>query len=362
MNREDLNDLKNTIVSLCSVMSVSGYETRYADALHKMIAPFFDESRTDAVGNHLFIRRCGRENAPLVMIDTHYDEIGMLVTDVTEGGFLKFTSVGGLSPSVLQGADVVIYGKKVIRGVISSTPPHLKTGSDESLSDPEELLIDTGYDKDTVAELCPIGTPVGFSLCYGELKNDRLVGKSFDNKACAAVAICAIAATPREKMAADVALCLSCYEETSALGGIAPAVYDLRPDYAMVVDVNLARVPDTPKRETVPLGEGVSLSVSAATDRRLTAMTQALCREREIPHCMIAAPSSTGTNAATVQLIGKGVPVVDVGLPLASMHTYNEVISLADAESLLRLIGEFISSDTIAAAFAESDVIEKEEA
>ncbi len=359
MNRKDL---KNTIVSLCSIMSVSGFETHYADALHGMIAPFFDESRTDAVGNHLFIRRCGKKNAPLLMIDTHYDEIGMLVTDVTEGGFLKFTSVGGLSPSVLQGADVVIYGKKVIRGVITSTPPHLRTGTDESLSDPEELLIDTGYDKETLLEICPVGTPIGFSPCYGELLNDRIMGKSFDNKACAAVAISAIAATPKEKLCADVALCLSCYEETSALGGIAPAVYDLSPNYAMVVDVNLARVPDTPKRETVPLGEGISLSVSAATDRRLTAMTETLCRERSIPYCMIAAPTSTGTNAATVQLVGKGVPVVDVGLPLASMHTYNEVISLADAEALSRLITEFISSETIASAFAELDVIEKEEA
>ena len=138
MNR---NDLKQTIVSLCSIMSVSGYESHYAAALRGAIAPLFDESRTDAVGNHLFIRRCGKENAPLLMIDAHYDEIGMLVTDIEEGGFLKFTSVGGLSPSVLQGADVVIYGKKVIRGVITSTPPHLRVGGDESLSDPEELPL-----------------------------------------------------------------------------------------------------------------------------------------------------------------------------------------------------------------------------
>ena len=359
MNREEL---KNTIVSLCSLMTVSGYESRYADALHSTLAPFFDESRTDAVGNHLFIRRCGREGAPLAMIDAHYDEIGMLVTDVCEGGFLKFTSVGGLSPSVLQGADVVVYGgEKAIRGVITSTPPHLRAGGDEELSDPEELMIDTGYSKKTLEKICPIGTPIGFSPVYGSLENDRIMGKSFDNKACAAAAILAVIETPREELTADVALCLSCYEETSALGGIAPAVYDLLPNYAMVTDVNLARVPDTPKRETVPLGEGVSLSVSAATDRRLTYMTEELCKNAEIPHCMIAAPSSTGTNAATVQLIGKGVPVVDVGLPLASMHTYNEVISLSDAEALLRLIREFICSEAIAKAFAETDVIEKEE-
>ncbi len=358
MNRENL---KQAIVSLCSIMSVSGFETHHTDTLTEAIAPYFDEHRTDAVGNHLFIRRCGKEGAPLLMIDTHYDEIGMLVTDLCEGGFLKFTSVGGLSPSVLQGADVVIYGEKTLRGVITSTPPHLRAAGDDKLSDPEELLIDTGLGKALLSELCPVGTPVGFAPLYGELLGDRLMGKSFDNKACAATAILAIAETPKERLAADVALCLSCYEETSALGGIAPAVYDLSPNYALVADVNLAGVPDTPKRETVPLGEGISISVSAATDRRLTRMTELLCRDAEIPHCMIAAPTSTGTNAATVQLVGKGVPVVDVGLPLASMHTYNEVISLADCESLGRLISEFICSEALANAFRETDMVEKEE-
>ena len=358
MNREYL---KNTIISLCSVMSVSGYETHHADTLYRTVAPYFDESRTDAVGNHLFIRRCGRKGAPLCMIDAHYDEIGMLVSDVCEGGFLRFTSVGGLSPSVLQAADVVIYGKRTLRGVITSTPPHLRSGKEDKLSDPEDLLIDTGIDKKTLASLCPVGTPIGFAPVYSELLNGRIVGKSFDNKACAAAALCAIIDTPREELAADVALCLSAYEETSALGGIAPAVYDLSPNYAMVTDVNLARVPDTPKRETVPLGKGISISASAATDRRLTGMTEGLCRDREIPHCVIAAPASTGTNAATVQLIGKGVPVVDVGLPLASMHTYNEVISLEDCESLCRLVRAFITDGGLAEAFSETDIIEKAE-
>ena len=165
----------------------------------------------------------------------------------------------------------------------------------------------------------------------------------------------AIAHTPTEALAADVALLLSSYEETSAKGGVAPAAYRLRPDYAMVIDVNLATVPDVPKRETVPLGKGVSLSVSAATDRRLTRMTQELCREREIAHTMIAAPSSTGTNAISLNLVRGGVGVVDVGLPLRSMHTYNEVISLTDAASLCELVRAFITSEAIAEAFGATD-------
>ena len=43
-----------------------------------------------------------------------------------------------------------------------------------------------------------------------------------------------------------------------------------------------------------------------------------------------------------------GVPVVDVGLPLASMHTYNEVIDSRDLEALTQLIKEFICSRDLA--------------
>jgi endoglucanase len=305
----------------------------------------------DGVGNHVLIKRSGKKNAPLVLVDAHFDEIGMMVTEVCEDGFLRITSIGGLSPTVLQAADVIVYGRKTVRGVIISTPPHLRSGREDELPDVGDLMIDTGYSKEEMEQIAPAGTPVGFAPVYGELLNGILAGKSFDNKACAAVALTAVSHTPREALAADVAVLLSAFEETSRIGGAGPATFGLDPDYAMVIDVNLARVPDVPKAETVPLGKGVSLSASAATDRALTKATRRLCQEKELAHCIVAAPCSTGTNAATVNLVRGGVPVVDVGLPLRSMHTYNEVISLADAETLCRLVQAFVCSEEIAERF-----------
>ncbi len=347
-------ELKRDILSLCSQMSVSGFEGRAAGVLREKYGKDFDEIVTDAVGNHILIKRCGREDAPTALIDAHFDEIGMMVTKICEGGFLKIAPIGGLSLPVMQAADVMVYGKETLRGVIISVPPHLRQGASDTLTPMEELMVDTGYSKEALEELAPEGTPVGFPPAYSELRNGQLAGKSFDNKACAAIAIHALSKLSREELAADVALMLSCYEETSNLGGAGPGSFGLAPDYAMVIDVNLAKVPDTPTYETVPLGEGVSLSISAATDRRLTRMTQTLCEDGEIPFTRIAAPSSTGTNAVTVSLVGRGIPVVDVGLPLKNMHTYNEVISMTDAVSLCRLVKEFACSRAIAEAFGET--------
>ena len=348
------NDLKDFIFSLCSVMSVSGFEKRAEAQISELTKGMFDSDYTDAVGNHILLKKCNRQGAPRVLIDAHLDEIGMIVTDICRGGFLRIANLGGIDVSIMQAADVVIYGKETLRGVIVSMPPHLK--KDDSLPAADELLIDTGLCEDKLRELVDIGTPVGFAPIYGEMLGDHLIGKSFDDKACAACAIWAVAQTPADQLAADVYVMLSATEETNRLGGASAGAFVCDPDYAMVIDVNLARVPDTKNYETVEMGGGVSISLSAATDRRLSLATAELCREKGIDFCTIAAPSSTGTNATTVNLVGLGIPTVDVGLPLACMHTYNEVISMKDVNTLVSLVREFICSDKIATQMARREV------
>ena len=350
----DKNHLKSLIFSLCSVMSVSGFEKRAEAQITELTRGMFDSDHTDAVGNRIFFKKCGKKDAPRVLIDTHLDEIGMIVTDICEGGFLRIANLGGIDVSIMQAADVVIYGKEELRGVIASTPPHLT--KDDKLPAANELLVDTGLDEKKLRELVDIGTPVGFAPIYGELLGDHIIGKSFDNKACAACALLAVAQTPAEELAADVYVMLSATEETNRLGGASAGAFVCDPDYAMVIDVNLARVPDTKDYETVEMDKGISISLSAATDRRLSLATAELCRDKGIDYCTIAAPSSTGTNATTVNLVGLGIPTVDVGLPLACMHTYNEVISMKDALSLVSLVREFICSDDIAAQMARKEV------
>lgn len=353
--------LKEEIISLCSLMTVSGYENRAADDVIKMYGGCFDEIKTDPVGNVLLVKKCGREGAPVALVDAHFDEIGMMVTDVLEGGFLRIAAVGGIDPCILQAADVCVWGKEMLRGVIISTPPHLRTPGEDKLPPTEELMVDVGlgYELEELRELVPLGTPVGFAPLYSELLGGKIAGKSFDDKACGAIAAYAVANTPQEALACDVCVMLSRYEETSRLGGVTAGVFGLKPDYAMVIDVNLASVPGVPKRETVDMDKGVSITLSAGTNRRLTRETIELCRRRELPYTLSVSPSFTGTNASSVNLVGEGVAVVDIGLPLKSMHTYNEVISLEDCETLAILVEEFVSSQRIAEIFAVKEEIIK---
>lgn len=351
--------LKEDILKLCGTMTVSGFEYRATEGIREQYGESFDVIEADRVGNHILIKRCGRENAPRILIDAHFDEVGMLVSDVLEGGFLRIVNIGGIDPCIMQAADVVVYGKSELRGVVISVPPHLRGDSDGKLPPVNQLLVDVGlgWSREELEEIAPVGTPVGYAPVYSSFGKDFMAGKSFDNKACGAIAARAIIDTPREELAGDVYLCFSAREETAHSGGVAPACFAAEPDYAMVIDVNLGAAPDTPERETVEIGKGPSIAFSAATDRALTRMTVELCKKSELAHTVCAAPTSTGTNAVAVNLVEEGIPVVDIGLPLRNMHTYNEVLCLEDCETLCSLVKEFIRSTEIADRFRKEELI-----
>ena len=338
-------ELEKLINSLSALMSVTGHEGNGRAELESLIGAGFDESFTDAVGNRFFVKRCGREGAPKILIDAHMDEIGLIVSDIKDDGFLTVAPIGGVDLRTLQAGDVVIYGKEKIFGVVGSTPPHLRRPDEgNSLKEATELLIDTGYTKEKLSELVRIGTPVGFKPVYRHLFGSRIAGKGFDDKSCAACAVIGISRVAREELAGDVYLMLSSREETGMFGGAAPGAYSIAPDYAMVIDVNLGKTPDTSKSETVAVGGGASLTLCPVTDRTMNKKLIALAKEKEIKTQVCVTGGSTGTNASAVNLAGAGIPCVDVGLPLKGMHTATEVLDLEDAESVAALVALFVST------------------
>ena len=152
-------------------------------------------------------------------------------------------------------------------------------------------------------------------------------------------------------LAGDVYLLLSVHEETDRLGGTVAGGFSVDPVYAMVIDVNLGRTPDTRKRDTVALGGGISLAHSVVCDRALTRRTAELCERENIAYQYCTAPVSTGTDTGALHLAGKGIPCVDVGLPLRAMHTYVEMIDGADAAALSALCRAFVCDGKTAEVF-----------
>lgn len=345
--------LNELIVSLCGLPTVSGTERCSTEGLQKLIGGAFDEMQVDALGNHLFIKRCGKPNAPKILIDTHLDEIGMMVNGIKEGGFLTVANVGGVDTRILPAGEVIIYGKETLYGVVAAEPSTLRsTANADKLKPITELLIETGYSKEELEELVPFGTPVGFKPVYGQLANGRIYGKAFDDKACGACAVFGIDAARREELAGDVYFLFSTFEEIGGMGARV-ASFGIRPDYALVVDVTHAATPDAKEYPLPPMNSGIGISATVICDRELTRMSMEICRAAKLPFTVEATTGSTGTNANVVHNAAEGIPTALWSLPIKSMHSAAEVLSLEDAKTLALGVREFIKSKKIAEVYGK---------
>ncbi|MEG1858292.1 MAG: M42 family peptidase, partial [Pseudoflavonifractor sp.] len=98
-------NLKYALERLCGARAPSGFEQPAAEIAAELLRPLVDEVSTDRQGNVIGIRRCGKQNAPRLLLDAHLDEIGLIVTGI-EDGFLRFRSIGGVDPRMLPDREV----------------------------------------------------------------------------------------------------------------------------------------------------------------------------------------------------------------------------------------------------------------
>ena len=131
------------------------------------------------------------------------------------------------------------------------------------------------------------------------------------------------------------------------------AAFGLSPDYCLVMDVTHATVPEVTERTLSPMDSGVCIDLAVITDRKLTRMMVDLCKEKEIPYTVQACAGSTGTNANVLGICAEGIPTVLCSLPIKSMHSAAEVLSLKDAQAVADAVTAFVTSKTIGEVYAQ---------
>lgn len=341
--------VKELIKKLGEIASISGFEDIDRDKIEALVTPYFDTLEITRTGSYLFRKAPAREGAPRVLIDAHIDGIGLMVTKICDGGFLKFSTVGGIDTRILSGADVTVYGKERVRGVITSMAPHLLS-REEAKKNPavDKLFIDTGRDVEYLEENTPIGSPVGFSYPAAELLNNRVVSAGLDNKASVAIALATMKILADEGSGAGVTLLLSGREELGGGVGAMSAVFGDEPDYAIVLDVNFGFMPKDPGsdvgayRKSAELGEGPVVSFSATTDRGMARRLLEIAEENKIPCQSVVEGSRTGTNADSLPLSGGGFPAVLFGVAIQNMHTYGETVCADDIVNAAKILALYM--------------------
>ncbi len=335
-------DIAELTIALCTAAGPAGFEEGAAEAISREIAPFVDEIKTDVMGNLIAVKRCGKENAPCLMLEAHMDEIGLIVTG-HEGGYLRFNAIGGVDPRMLPAREIKILADKPIYGVIDVMPPHALSSSDMSKAlEIDKLYIDIGMDEDSAKAAVPVGTPCVYADGAFRLGEGSICGKSLDNRSCAAIIIKTMESLAKMELGVDI-VCLFAVQEEIGLRGAVTGTFGLEPDYAIVLDVTFGKTPGVEAWKCLEMGGGPAIAAGPNTNRAFTKKIIDKALEKEIPYQIEVLPGNSGTDAWVVQTSRQGVATAIISLPLKYMHSPVETMYISDSENIIKLLGEFIA-------------------
>ncbi len=347
-------DFLAAIDTLSHISGISACEQETAAFFESEFKRYCDDVNIDRMGNVIATFRGTKCDAKTILIDSHSDEIGFLVCDYAEGGFVKLARVGGMDPGVLPATELLIHAPSgVIRGVVAAKPPHLMSEADrKKKAKLEDLYLDTLLSEEACKAQIPLGTPVGFASGAQKLLNARIAARGLDDRVAGLCLLSLAKHLAEHPPVHNVILLCSVQEEVGGVGA-QTAAFALSPDVCLCVDVSFADFPGSTGR-LLELGGGVGISYSDTLSRTLTEEVVRLAKAQEIPYQLLAEAGETGTNAHEIQVAGRGVPSTILSLPLSYMHSPSEVVDTSDLVSAVRLMDAYCRTGTF---FAEEVTI-----
>jgi putative aminopeptidase FrvX len=331
---------------LSNRFGVSGFEDDVRDWISETVRPVTDQMETDVLGN--LITRINPGQSFTLMLDAHMDEIGVMVSHVEEGGFLRFAPIGGWDPRVLPGQQVEIRSRdgRKHRGVIGALPPHIQTPDEQKQPwKAEDLFIDVGLESRETVEALGIGpgTPAALAYPFQVLKNHRIMGKALDDRVGCVVLIRCLEYFSKNRPDFTVIANFAVSEEVG-LRGAKTAGYQIQPDVALVIEGTTgADTPGTPAHKCpTRLLKGPAISVadkSIIVNPTFVHFIEQVAGALKIPwqHKL---PLSGGTDAGAIHLSRGGVLTGVISVPCRYIHSPSSVMDLRDLEHTIALVTE----------------------
>ena len=332
-------ELKNTIVSLSEAYGASGNESPAAEMALAMLKEYCPDAEI-INGNVIGTFGTEKEGLPRLVLDAHIDQIGFAVTYITDEGFIKIGNIGGIDRRLLPAQPVVVHGKRDIKGVICSVPPHLTGGSGSVLSF-DDAAIDTGMTKEELEEIVSLGDSITFDVKCRDLLGSRMTGGALDDRCGVASVLYALELLKNEKLAYNVTVVFSTQEEVGERGAKTGA-FITAPDVALAVDVSFAYANGEDEEKCGYLGKGPMIGVSPSLSREISDKLIAVSKKNDIPYQIEVMSGMTSTNADQYSVSRGGAKTCTVSIPLRNMHTPVEVIDVKDVELTGKLIAEFV--------------------
>ncbi|SHI53397.1 M42 family metallopeptidase [Wenxinia saemankumensis] len=334
---------------LCETPGVPGNEERVRDLISSEIEGLFDHVETDPMGTLICRRDAASEGAPKVMLLCHMDEIGFLVSHITDKGYLYVQPVGGFDPRNLFSRRVLVCTRDGdLKGVMNpgGKPIHISSPEDrKKVPQVTDFFVDTGLGE-AAKDKVRVGDYVVMDEPLIEM-GDKIVSKALDNRVACWLGIEAIRAMDGEAgRGAEITVAFTCQEEVG-LRGARTAAYKVRPDIGIGVDTTLAC--DTPgipdKDATTTQGKGFGLHVrdsSFIADKALVQEIEDLAVEKGIPYqrTMLAAG---GQDGAAAQQAAAGARAVGIVVGTRYIHTVTEMVDKGDLQAARDILSAYLS-------------------
>lgn len=352
-----LDETLTMLKDLTDAKGIPGNEREPREVMKKYIAPYADEVTTDRLGS-LIAKKVGRAGGPRVMVAGHLDEVGFMITQIDEKGFLRFQTVGGWWSQVMLAQRVtIVTSKGDITGVIGSKPPHIL--SPEARKKPVEIkdmFIDIGASSREEAAEWGV-KPGDMVVPYFEftvMNNEKmLLAKAWDNRIGCAIAIDVMKQLKNEKHENEV-YSIGNVQEEVGLRGAKTSTYTVKPDIGFAVDVGIAG--DTPgitdKEAMSKMGKGPQIllyDASMVSHKGLRDFVTGVADELNIPYQFDLVPGG-GTDAGSIHLAHEGVPSLAIGIATRYIHSHAAMLHRDDYENAVKLIVEVtkrLNEDTV---------------
>jgi putative aminopeptidase FrvX len=339
------NTFRDLLKELTEAAGPPGHEGPVRKVMHRWVNSAADKVTSDHLGA-LIAKKEGLADGPRIMVAGHLDEVGFMVTRITENGYLKFQPLGGWWSQVVSAQRVEVHTRdEVIVGVVGSKPPHLLSLEQRKKAVPlEELFIDVGAADREEAEAWGIrpGDVIVPHSPFTEMKNPKYwLAKAMDNRIGCAVAV-EVLRRLRDEEHPNVVYGVGTVMEEVGRRGAFTATAAIQPDIGFAIDVGIAG--DTPgvNGDQAPcrMGDGPQLVLYDAghvPHRGLVRLVEETAQAENIP-LQYEWIARGATDASHIHLHGKGVPTVTMGVAARYIHSHTSMIHQDDAEQLVNLL------------------------
>lgn len=332
--------------TLTELPGAPGNEHQVRKFIREQITPYSDDIIQDKLGS-IFGVKNGDVNGPTIMVAGHMDEVGFMVTSITDNGMLRFQTLGGWWSQVLLAQRVqIITANGPVIGVIGSIPPHLL--DDSKRNKPMEIknmLIDIGADDRSDAQKIGIkpGQPIVPICPFTPMANPKkIMAKAWDNRYGCGLAI-ELLKELKDVQLPNVLYSGATVQEEVGLRGAQTAANMINPDLFFALDASPANDMSGDKKEFGYLGKGPLLRIldrSMVTHRGMREFVLDTAETHNIPYQYFV--SQGGTDAGRVHTSNEGVPSAVIGICSRYIHTHASIVHVDDYAAAKELIVKLV--------------------